>query len=315
MNLQIRLTKTPEDFPEILEVLNASNPNFPMTVGRLQHEENSRDPKYYFASFVAVVDGVIRGLVAVFEDPFAHRAGKLNLRLRVHPEFWGSRIGSSLFEHVLTQIKPRNAEVLQSGAGEDWTRALRFHADRGFEETWRRTESRLQTGDFDFAPYSHLEEQIKTKNIQIKTYTELGLDPARDTKLYDLDWALWQDIPYGQEVSKPSFENWQKEMTLDPMFEPSGCLIAVKDGAFIGYTSFLKTAGGFLIIGMTGVLREYRSIGLATLLKLRGIRYAQQIDNLEIRTFNDAPNTAMLEMNRKLGFVRFPGFIRLERKL
>jgi GNAT superfamily N-acetyltransferase len=315
MKISIRPVKTPEDFPEMLEVLNAANPNFPMTLERLQYEEVSRDSKFYFASFVAVVDGVIRGVVSVFEDPFAHRVGKLNMQLQVHPEFWGSRVGSSLFEHVLTHIKPRNAEILQSGAGEDWTRALRFHADRGFEETWRRTESRLQTKDFDFVPYSHLEEQIRAKAIEIKSFTQLEIDPARDTKLYDLDWALWQDVPYGQEVSQPSFENWQKEMTHDPMFEPNGCLIAVKDGEFIGYTSFLKNPSGFLIVGMTGVLREYRGIGLASLLKIRGIQYAQTLGNLEIRTFNDAPNTAMLEMNRKLGFVRFPGFIRFERKL
>jgi mycothiol synthase len=314
MKLEIRPVSPSNDFPEILEVLNAANPNFPLTLERLLHEEASRDSKYYFASFVAVADGVIRGLAAVFEDPFAHRAGKLNMNLRVHPEFWGSRLGSSLFEHVLTQIKPLNAEVLQSGAGEDWTRAIRFYNDRGFEETWRRTESRLETANFDFAPYLHLEQQIKAAGIEIKTFSQLESDPDRDTKLYELDWALWQDIPFGQEISKPSFETWQKEMTLDPMFEPSGCLIAVKDNEFVGYTCFLKNPSGFLIIGMTGVRREYRGIGLATLLKLRGIHYAQSIGNLEIRTFNDAPNTAMLEMNRKLGFKRFPGWIRLERK-
>ncbi len=315
MKLEIRPVNPSDDFPEILEVLNAANPNFPLTLERLLHEEASRDSNYYFASFVAVADGVIRGLAAVFEDPFAHRAGKLNMNLRVHPELWGSRLGSSLFEHVLNHIKPLNAEVLQSGAGEDWTRAIRFHNDRGFEETWRRTESRLETANFDFAPYQHLEEQIKAAGIEITTFSALESDPDRDTKLYELDWALWQDIPFGQEINKPSFETWQKEMTLDPMFEPDGCLIAMKNNEMIGYTSFIKNPSGFLIIGMTGVRREYRGIGLATLLKLRGIHYAQSIGNLEIRTFNDAPNTAMLEMNRKLGFKRFPGWIRFERKL
>jgi mycothiol synthase len=315
MKISIRPVKTPEDLPEMLTVMNATNPNFPMTLERLLHEEAVRDLKFYFAGFVAVADGVIRGMATVFEDPFAHRVGKLNLILRVHPEFWGSRIGSSLFEYVLTHIKPLNVEVLQSGAGENWTRAIRFYADRGFEEVWRRTESRLATEHFDFAPYLHLEEQIKTAGIEIKTFSELEFDPSRDTKLYDLDWMLWQDIPFGEQISKPSFETWQKEMILDPMFEPDGCLIAVKDNEFIGYTCFLKNPSGFLIIAMTGVLREYRGIGLATLLKLRGIKYTQQIGNLEIRTFNDAPNTAMLEMNRKLGFVRFPGWIRFERKL
>ncbi len=315
MKISIRPVNPSEDFPEILEVLNATNPNFPLTLECLHHEETSRDLNFYFVGFVAVVDGVIRGTTSVFEDPFAHRAGKLNLQLRVHPEFWDSRIGSSLFEYVLNHIKPLNTEVLQSGAGENWTRAIRFYGDRNFVETWRRTESRLETRDFDFTPYPHLEQQIKAAGIEIKTFSELESDPDRNAKLYELDWALWQDIPFGEQISRPSFETWKHEMILDPIFEPDGCLIAVKDNEFIGYTSFIKNPTGFLIIGMTGVLREYRGMGLATLLKLRGIKYAQTIGNLEIRTFNDAPNTAMLEMNRKLGFVRVPGWIRLERKL
>ena len=55
---------------------------------------------------------------------------------------------------------------------------------------------------------------------------------------------------------------------------------------------------------MTGVLRPYRGKGVATLLKLRGIRYAQEHSNQKLWVVNDAVNTAMLGLNAKLGLVR-----------
>lgn len=45
-------------------------------------------------------------------------------------------------------------------------------------------------------------------------------------------------------------------------------------------------------IDMTGVLRPYRGRGVATLLKLRGIRYAQAHGNRPLYTVNDSANTA-----------------------
>jgi RimJ/RimL family protein N-acetyltransferase len=55
---------------------------------------------------------------------------------------------------------------------------------------------------------------------------------------------------------------------------------------------------------MTGVLRPYRGKGVATLLKLRGIRYAQERGKPKLWAVNDSVNTAMLSLNKKLGFVR-----------
>jgi hypothetical protein len=43
---------------------------------------------------------------------------------------------------------------------------------------------------------------------------------------------------------------------------------------------------------------------MATLLKLRGIRYPQEHGNQKLWVFNDSVNAAMLGLNEQLGFVR-----------
>ena len=77
----------------------------------------------------------------------------------------------------------------------------------------------------------------------------------------------------------------------------------------------LNSSGDYLVIGTTGVLRAFRGQGLAKLLKMHGIRYALEHGDQEIRTFNDHINTAMLEMNAKLGFSRGPVELRFCKRL
>jgi hypothetical protein len=54
---------------------------------------------------------------------------------------------------------------------------------------------------------------------------------------------------------------------------------------------------------------------VATLLKLRGIRYAQEHGNRPLYTVNDAVNTAMLSLNKKLGFLRIGADLRFVKVL
>ena len=70
-----------------------------------------------------------------------------------------------------------------------------------------------------------------------------------------------------------------------------------------GYSNLLAGEEGYST-DMTGVLRPYRGKGVAMLLKLRGIRHAQEHGKPKLWAVNDAVNAAMLGLNAKLGFVR-----------
>ena len=56
----------------------------------------------------------------------------------------------------------------------------------------------------------------------------------------------------------------------------------------------MSNPGGFYAIGMTGVLRGYRGLGLAKALKVTAMRALAERGGGEIRTFNDDPNVAMV---------------------
>ena len=320
--IKIRPFQKPEDFGVAADILNAVEPEWPVTPEMLAHWDSNHDPKYFRSEWVAEYgDAGVVALAHAEEDSHAFEEGKYLLGIRVRPEFRRKGIGEALYQHLLKQLKEPKKLVV--GFAEDKLESRRFVEKRGFVEEWRRYNSRLQTKGFDFTPYTHIEKQVQDAGLEIKSLTELlEADPDAARKLYELDWVLFQDVPMGLEFTKRSFEQWMKEELDDPHFVKEACFVAVDPrradpftGSLVGYTSLMKNPAGFWVIGMTGVLREYRGKGLAKALKLRGMRYVQEHGEGEIRTTNDPPNVAMLGINLSIGFKRDPSRLRFAKRL
>ena len=183
----------------------------------------------------------------------------------------------------------------------------------GFQQTWERVESRLEPSAVDFGAYADLDASLEAQGIEIRSLESLD-DPDAMQKLYDLDMELLGDVPFGQAVTPPNFGQWHKQTSGDPRWDPATIWLAVKDGEWLAMSS-LERLPDFFVIGMTGVKREHRGLGLAKRLKLEGVRYALLHGGAEIRTYNDHVNEAMLGMNASMGFQRFRSRLRFEKLL
>ncbi|HEU5101988.1 MAG TPA: GNAT family N-acetyltransferase [Roseiflexaceae bacterium] len=303
--MAIRLANLPQDYAPIAEVLAAESPGWAATAAELAYEDAARDPRYHHAAFVAEASGhgqaPIVGVAFTDLDTLALGQGRYELNLRVHPDWQGHGVGKALYQAAIDHLAALAPREITAMVWEAHPRAARFLADRGFVETWRRIDSRLDVANFDWAPYAGLDDHIRSLGVRLTTYAELEGDPERLRKLYSLDCALWQDIPYGQAIVPRTLEQFAAAEVNHPDYMPDACFIAIKDGQFIGYSNLLEADDGYNT-DMTGVLPAYRGQGLATLLKLRGIRYAQERGNRPLYTVNDSVNTAMLSLNHKLGF-------------
>jgi mycothiol synthase len=306
MDITVRPATLPQEYLAIAAVLKSDNPSA-ATADELAYDDAARDPGHDHATFVAEVfergEPLIAGVAFVGNDSLAHREGMFEIDLRVHLHWQGHGVGKALYHVVMEHLAALGAHEVISMVWQAHPRSARFLLDRGFAEVWQRADSSLDVADFDWTPYAGLEEQLRAYGIEVTTYAALADDPARLEKLYELDWALWQDIPYGQAVARRSLEQFAAAEVNHPRYLPDACFIAVKDGELVGYSNLITAQEGF-DTDMTGVLRSYRGKGVATLLKLRGIRYAQEHGNQKLWVVNDSVNAAMLGLNAKLGFVR-----------
>src|SRR5689334_13223840 len=318
MSIAIRHASLPRDYGRIADVLRDESPDWAATAEELAHEDAERDPRYYHATLVAedvgAAEPLMVGVGFVGHDTMAHQEGRFEINLRVRLDWQGRGVGRALYDAILEHLAPINPSELHAMVWQAHPRAARFLTERGFAEAWLRIDSYLDTTNFDFTPYAGLEQRLKDSGIVVATYADLAGDPDRLVKLYELDWALWQDVPYGQPVTKRTLEQFVATEINHPSSLHDACFIAVKDGEYIGYSRLIEAEDGFNT-DMTGVLRAYRGMGLATLLKLRGIRYTQEHGGRRVSVVNDAVNLAMLGLNEKLGFVREGGQIRFVKRL
>lgn len=312
MHFAVRPAHLPADYPAIAAVLHAEWSGAD-TAEDLAYADAHREPQYHHATFVAEAlrgtEPLLVGVAFVGHDTLAHRAGKFAMNLRVNPEWQGQGAGKALYQAVLDHLVPMAPEELHAFFWYAHPRTLRFLTERGFQEEWQRLDLTLDVTKFDFTPYQGLEEKLRAEGITLKTYPELADDPERLQKLYELDWSLWQAIPYGQAVTKRSFAQFVADEIDHPKFVPDACFIVLKDGDFVGYLNLVEGDNDWNT-EMTGVLPAYHRRGVATLLKLYSIRYAQTHGNLPLSTQNDAVNQAMLGLNHKLGFVEVGANVR-----
>lgn len=317
----LRGLRKPDDFAQIAALLSAADPDWPVTPDMLVVWDAAHDPNLYRYELVAEQDGRIVGVGNAGHDDFAFEEWRYFGGLTVHPDARGQGIGRALYAALTEQLRARGAQDIRTMLSDQDRDApgRAFLAARGFTRTWDRFESRLHTDAAELSTFDDLMGAVAADGVQLRSVADLAGDPERDRRLWELDWKLFQDVPMGQTLTRRPFDAWVRQEIEDPTFSHDLSFVAVRPdvqdpltGPYVGYSSLMRNPAGFYVIGMTGVRREDRGRGVAKALKVAAMRALAAAGGGEIRTFNDPPNKAMLNMNRALGFQRGPTRSRYE---
>lgn len=320
----LRDVNFPDDAEAVAEVLSVANPGWPTTAELVLHANEHRDPSFYFTEVLAEQSGRVVGVGEIGHDTFSHEDWRYWGNVSVHPDARGQGIGTAMYDELLRRVQERGARELRTMLGDqpqDEPGAA-FLKARGFEPRWERYESSLHTRDVNLTSFDDLMAQVAAGGLSLRSLAELS-GPDHERWLYELDWLLFQDVPLGLTLTRRSFEQWVKDELQDPTLRPELSFVAVDPtrddpltGPYVGYSTIgWNPAGAYAYIGMTGVLREVRGRGVAKALKVAAMRALHAAGGGEIRTFNDAPNRAMLTMNAALGFRRTATRTRYELRL
>lgn len=320
----LRDAKLPEDYPALAEILSATRPDWPTSAEDLERHDARRDPAHYFTHVVAEQGGKIVGLGGAGHDDFSFEEWRYWGGVNVLPEARGQGIGAALYAELLRRLQERGAREIRtmSSSKPHAAAGRRFLEQRGWKVNWERFESEIHTENIDLHAFDDLLSGVAGEGVRLVSLAELEADPERNRKLYELDWILFQDVPLGTALTKKTLEQWVKEEIDDPQLRPKLSFVAVRGGQndpltgdYVGYSTLGRSRGEHYYIGMTGVLRSERGKGIAKALKVAAMRALQAEGGGVIKTFNDSPNKAMLQMNEQLGFQRTATMYRYELKL
>ena len=307
----------PEDYPALVTINNASFPDYPDREEEWRYEDEHFDrTKYVRARLVAVgPSGRPVGFAEYAHLPWAFHPRKFNAWVNVDPKWERRGIGGALYDRVLDELRARDAITAKTSVRESMTECVAWAQRRGFREVSRHWESRLDLRTFDparFAKYA-----TPAKGIRIVTLKdELVQDPDRLRGVFEMGNAIGPDVPRTDPFTPPTFEMW-RDMVQGPWSFPEAFFLAKDGDLYVGQSDLGRSEGqpDVLYTGFTGVRREYRGRRIAWALKLAALSLAKARGYAEVRTWNSTLNEPMLGINMKLGFLKQPAWIQLDKDL
>lgn len=303
------------DYDSIAALASLVTPQHPVTARTLSHYDAARNPEMLFGRWVAEENGKLTGIgvYSQYEDIYA--PSEVHVSIRVHPAHRNRGIGASLYNAMIDKLRRISVvDTMKVALNADQHAGINFALRRGFIEYARRVESRAALAKFDPAALPDPDAQMAEQGIVLRSVKELEADPDRDRKLYDLKWAIEQDIPYPGEISQPPFESFRDHLLRAPDFVTDGSFVALDRDRYIGLVFHISGSPAHLIVEVTGTARAYRRRGIAQALKLRSMAWAKQAGFQTLLVNNDLSNAGMLAINDKLGFERQPALILFQRK-
>jgi RNA polymerase sigma factor (sigma-70 family) len=264
------------------------------------------DESRYFRKQYVVEDARTRDILAYGAVEQTIYLPKYRLLLLSDPRWLNSGAGELLLEQLMSDLKAAGAITVSCRRDASEKQLLTFLKKRGFEETSVLMDLRLDRAKFDRALLTPLIEELEAQGISISTLAaERAHDPGCAEKLYELATQVRRDDPARSPFSPPGYNAREAALWLNmPYVLPEAYFIARRGEEYLGLSdvSLFDAMPGALTAGFTGVKREYRRRGIATALKMRTMLYAQTHGYQMIQTFNHPTQSAMLALNRKLGF-------------
>ena len=261
------------------------------------------------------VQGQIGGYgFSVRTDPVANKYRFAGYLL---PEWETADLLYQFYNFIMGHCLGHSPTAFICGMREDELLKKAWLEGQGFQPVMRYPSSILDVNDFDPTGYTALRAKIDSRGIEIVSLEELAMRESDwQRKIYDLEMLLNQDVPRPSTYKPPPFEKYAQREFEDPNFLPEGWLVALDGDRYIGVASLVKPGGSteIMVNGLTGVHRDYRRLGLATVLKCQVIEVARQLGTRRLQTYNEE-NNPMYQINLRLGYVPQPADVDWEKSL
>lgn len=305
------------DYATLAEIRNANYPADPVTADTLRFWwETAAAAGVYRERYVATDQHSGRVIASA---SFSHNAemfhpDKYDCGIMVHPELQRRGVGSQMWEMLEARLRDRRAILARARVWEAHPHAVAFAERRGFREKRRTWQSVLDVRGVDLAEHAHRWERVRQQGIVITTLVqEKSQDPEYLNKLYRLHDLALRNMPLPDEPTGVPWESFLRWVEGEKAI-PEATFIGKDGDRYVGCSHLEREdEPGVVGQGLTATDPDYMGRGIAWVLKLCTLQYAQERGYERIKTWNDSENHSMLSINLRLGFVPQPAWITMER--
>jgi GNAT superfamily N-acetyltransferase len=218
--------------------------------------------------------------------------GHASVAVYVLPEARRLGVGSELFERCMAHARDLGFERLFATVDELSEPGQAFAAAHGFVEVSREVELHRKIGD-DREP-----EPLPGIEVSSLASRPELLEAAYESVAIE----AYNDVPLPGSYALTR-EKWLEE---EGAGVPEASFVALDDGEIVGYAG-MQPDGEH---GLTAVRRSHRRRGIAIHLKQRQLAWAAANGVPELVTWTQGPNSAMQQVNERLGYLPEPAWLK-----
>ncbi|WP_329387411.1 GNAT family N-acetyltransferase [Streptomyces sp. NBC_01351] len=285
----------PEDGESVVRVRRRALPFLLHTAEGVAFELASAHPAQRYRILVAeTAGGHVVGAAQVGIAHDSPEPGQSKVNLYVDPAHRGIGAGSLL-------LRTAEEYLAAQGAVETYSWVLEEPASRAFAERrgYRPSRSAHFLGlDLATAALPPVPD-VLPPGVEVRPASAFAADPR---PLFLADAETTSDEPSDVGVEFDDYEEWLGHTWNNPALDKELTTVLLVDGAVAAFTAAHTDGATRYSSGMTGTLRAFRGRGLARLAKIISLHRARAAGYTEAITGNDAGNSPMLAVNRRLGY-------------
>jgi RimJ/RimL family protein N-acetyltransferase len=211
-----------------------------------------------------------------------------------------------------------DARTLRTRVRDNCDEGIRFATKRGFVEKKHSIEMMFDLSTWDDQRYESTLNSLKAQGFRFTNMAELGDTQEARRKLYSLNSTAAATDP-GSDGTPPwaSFEDFEIFVCNTYWYHPDGQIVAIdtQTGEWAAMSAITVFAGADHAYNLfTGTDVRYRGFKLAQAVKALALRKARSFGVGVVRTSHNSENTAMIAIDTKLGYVRTPGMLIMEKE-
>ncbi|MBV2356564.1 GNAT family N-acetyltransferase [Streptomyces sp. J2-1] len=283
----------PEDLAGYARVRRHALPFLLCTPESVRHLVAGSPPGAALRLFLATEEGAVTGVATASLAHDSTEPGQAHLNVYVRPDRTGRGAGGLLV---------RTAEEYLGSVGATRCYSYVLDAPGNAEFAARRGYRPGRPGHFlrlDLTGTALPEPPPVPAGMELRTAASFAADPR---PLFALDAETTRDEPGEIAVELADYPAWLATSWENPLLDRELTLVVVADGRPVAFTVAHTDGSGHYASGMTGTARAHRGLGLARLAKTHSLHRARAAGLTTAFTGNDASNTPMLTINKRLGY-------------
>jgi GNAT superfamily N-acetyltransferase len=296
------------DLDGMLKVQNACAPIHKVSRAEFERDAETLAPELQRMIFVAERDGIIVGMAIANRIAGMYHPNKFMLELGVLNSHRSTGIGSDLYKMAESHLSTLGLVSITVQVSEQDESGKKFAKSRGFVQQKRDFVSVLELESFDSSEFPS-----RPENLDIRSLADHD-SPETRQEWFDLFSAVRQDVPRSAPPTPFTFEFFETQVINEPDLVRSATLFAYQNGQMVGFTAgYHDQDTSHLDQWLTGVAKEHRGKRIAFALKVAQATEVKRLAIARIKTDNDSRNAPMLAINDKLGFVRQPAVLSMQK--